>query len=868
MQKCIPNKLNLKWSKANNLYLISFLLPAIIFINYFLLTEQSGLTIDLANQYLDFLTFYRDNLFVHPLKLIYTFSNGFGNSMLGTDIYYLLSPFNLLLFLFPTQFISQAILLIITLKIGTIGLTGFYYFKQKLANNYYCLSLSLAYALSSYNIAYFFNLMWLDSVILLPLLIRAIELTLQNKKNHLLLITFLLWFTNFYTGYIALLFGLCYLLSKLYFVAKNKRLAIFWQYLKNSIYASCFNLFLFVPLFAELFSGKGKQATHFSFGFAYSPYQQIAKLATGAYNFDENTQKGIANIYFTMIMLAFIILYFLSKKISWQEKIANGILLSFLSVSLFWKPLILLWHLSKFPTYYPARFSFALIFFCLILASQYLVKNERLNTTQLVILYLIFIGLAIFLLLNNQTQFLNKQNKLLSICFIIVSLLFITCLHSKEKSSEKFLLAIVITELIINLFFSLSQISYQAGIIHQNNRMQVMQAVNYLQKHNSNFYRISKTFTRSDDDSFTNSYYDINQFNSFYLRRVSGLCMDLGLVSSNYIINNYGGTPITDSILGIKYYLVPKNNQKLSKKKQMKYYFPNHRSDINDYPAIKSFQQLKIYHNIYALPILWLNPHMAKKVVFDTHNIAKCQNILFCEATGQNINLFKQLNLLQARTKNLKLKHSYYVKQNKKKTAEINYHIKIKDNDSYYLELPRTVNRENAKIYLNHQYYELPLNDYKEHLHNIANQSKNKSVLITIKLKRQKIKLSKPRLWKLNTVKLYQVLSKFKQNQPTFKQHDLAIKSNQFITNKKMAINSTIPASKNWLIYDNGKLIKQNRYKFMNAFLSFNLSKGKHQLTLIYVPKMLFIGIALSTLSVLIYILDKKRNFKKQKMLK
>ncbi|WP_044501779.1 YfhO family protein, partial [Lactobacillus acidophilus] len=118
--------------KEKILYLMSFILPGLIFFSYFFYTKNGVLTVDLGQQYVDFLAFFRHNLFTHPFNLIYTFSNGLGNSMLATDAYYLLSPFNLLLFVFPQHFLPKVILLIITLKIATAGLTSYYYWKQKI----------------------------------------------------------------------------------------------------------------------------------------------------------------------------------------------------------------------------------------------------------------------------------------------------------------------------------------------------------------------------------------------------------------------------------------------------------------------------------------------------------------------------------------------------------------------------------------------------------------------------------------------------------------------------------------------------------------------------------------------------------------
>ncbi len=71
--------------------------------------------------------------------------------------------------------------------------------------------------------------MWLDAVLLLPLLIDAIDKVLAKQKNHLTLITFLLWLTNFYTAFMALLFGLLYFLTKIFFIKKRKQIATFLE---------------------------------------------------------------------------------------------------------------------------------------------------------------------------------------------------------------------------------------------------------------------------------------------------------------------------------------------------------------------------------------------------------------------------------------------------------------------------------------------------------------------------------------------------------------------------------------------------------------------------------------------------------------
>ena len=71
--------------KNKYLYWLSFLLPTCIFASYFLYRGQEILTVDLGQQYIDFLSFYKNNLLSNPLNFIFTFSNGLGSSFIGTS---------------------------------------------------------------------------------------------------------------------------------------------------------------------------------------------------------------------------------------------------------------------------------------------------------------------------------------------------------------------------------------------------------------------------------------------------------------------------------------------------------------------------------------------------------------------------------------------------------------------------------------------------------------------------------------------------------------------------------------------------------------------------------------------------------------
>lgn len=844
-------------------YILSFVLPGLIFLSYFFYTHNGVLTVDLGQQYVDFMAFLRRNLFSHPLTLIYSFSNGLGASMLGTDAYYLLSPFNLLLFLAPQKFLPQMVLAIITLKISAAGLSSYYYWQKKTANHFYALAASAAYALSGYVIANHFNLMWLDSVLLLPLLIDAIDQILQKEKSHLLLVTFLLWFTNFYTAFMTLAFGFLYFLTKIFFVKKYNRKSVFITYLKKSIVGSLLDAFTLLPVFIELLQGKASSAADWSWGFQFTPTDQLAKLAVGAYNFHE-MQAGMPNIYIPLPFVLLAILYFLNTRINWRQKIANGLLMLLLIASLFWTPLVLVWHLGQFPVWYPGRFSFVLIFLALNLALTALQRPDKIKLWQIIVLAVLALGLVLFITLNeDQFDFVNQNIEIATAAFLALGLLFIGLIYNKNKYASAFFYLIIEAELIINLVLSLGNLAYQENSDYQNFAQNTSQITQYEFQHDSSLYRTEKSFYRSDDDPFTANYYGISNFNSISNQKVLTLLSKLGFTTNSNSYTNNGGTPITDAMLGIKYYILPNNETTvLNSKTKMKYDNSNNRLDFGDYTIQKRFKQLILMKNNYALPLLFLSPN-SSKIKFDSTDITGNQTQFFQAATGSKHKLFTRVIWPDP------VKHNVsswdggwmqYSVKTKNLPARITFNLRPKTSSSYYLELPGDIDGDDIEMTINGAKVNLDLRDANARLINLGSKQAGQRIQIVITLKKDSLDLNTANLWRLNTDQLNQELTSFKQKQPTFKQTSaLTIKSSHFATSQKMTMNSTIPVSHNWLVLDNGKIIHHNQQLFVDAFLSFKLTKGKHQITLIYIPWMLLIGLVISLITLIFLLRLRKK---------
>ncbi len=92
----------------------------------------------------------------------FSFLNGLGGDMAGNIGYYLLSPLNFIVFLFPASKMNIAVYIIILIKLGLMSGTFTWltlkWFKFKYQA--YPVFLGIAYGLSGYSIAYAGNVMW------------------------------------------------------------------------------------------------------------------------------------------------------------------------------------------------------------------------------------------------------------------------------------------------------------------------------------------------------------------------------------------------------------------------------------------------------------------------------------------------------------------------------------------------------------------------------------------------------------------------------------------------------------------------------------------------------------------------------------
>ena len=532
--------------------------------------ENTLFVSDLQAQYVALLSEFTD-LMSGKSSLFYSFEKGIGGNMIGTIAYYLVSPINFILFFFSKSSLHLAFVSLLTIKLSLAGLTMYmflkYHFnKQKMVH---LLLFSTSYALMAYNVGYYFHIMWLDGIYLLPLVMLGID-KIMAKKSPLLygLALFMSVLTNFYIGYMICLFSVIYFVYRLVLnYDKNKRREIIKKVIDFSVVsllAGLSTFFLVIPTLKELTITPKLQNNVFvseTFKINFNVFDLISRLFIGSQNGKNVLNPDLAFIYTGVIVLPLLVLYFLNKQITKKEKRMASIILGIFLISFSVNYVSFVWHGFNLPLSFNQRFSFLFSFFVLYLAAQSFFKIKEIQTKDLVIAFAFWAVLAIPTLLFNY--------KYLAAYLVIVSIFLIGCYlglfyllnHDKYKAEQQkigyLLVILVFAELFFNFYVSIADYSFSSVDEFKGATNIIGSEINKIKEtDDSQFYRIEKTMRYGELDSF---YYDYNGVNVF----VSTLTSNVINFFNNNAYSNFPNSvlfeqinPLVDSILGVKYLLL------------------------------------------------------------------------------------------------------------------------------------------------------------------------------------------------------------------------------------------------------------------------------------------------------------------------
>ncbi|MBP3037937.1 YfhO family protein [Bacillaceae bacterium Marseille-Q3522] len=272
----------------------------------------------MADQYTQYIQFY--NHFYDTMKgngsLFYSWEAGMGLNFWGTFTYYLSSPISAFVLLFDRSNLPEAFIFMTLTKIGLSGLTMNLYLRNICrSGKWITLIFSTAYALMSFSVAYFFNIMWLDSVYLLPLVLLGIE-RLYHKKYSLFISSLVLLFvSNFYMAYIVGIFAFLYFVLRS--IINQYPIKNFLAFMGSTFIAVGISAFTILPTYLQLRTSQYHVIDWNNiFKIQADFIDVIAKFYHSGIKLLERP-----NVYSGLIVLLLFPLFFLSRKINAKEKV-------------------------------------------------------------------------------------------------------------------------------------------------------------------------------------------------------------------------------------------------------------------------------------------------------------------------------------------------------------------------------------------------------------------------------------------------------------------------------------------------------------------------------------------------------------------
>lgn len=373
--------------------------------------EKTIISLDLWAQYFPM---YAEKQQMDSLSdLFWSWNGGLGFNQWAQSAYYTNSIFALLLPLIPLDGLVSFIDWIALVKIALSAVTclGFLRYKTQ-SDSPFLIGGAVAYATSSYMLAFIQQIMWTDCMMYLPLLLLGLDRLVHKKKP--LLYTLMLaavLISNYYIGFAVCVF------CCIYFAAEAVPMM---RFVKNAKSAdtpySLTNVkeFGFSVLRFSVFSILGGAvaavvlipaalALGQTISSGLSAPEELTWYGNISFILQNMLPEREVFIHFkgfnvSVGIAAFILvpLYFCSKGIPVRERIADGCVLLFMGISLICNFLDYFWHGMHFPNQYPARWSFLFTFVLVVLSCKALVKIKETSLAAGIIS--IVIGFAAVLL--------------------------------------------------------------------------------------------------------------------------------------------------------------------------------------------------------------------------------------------------------------------------------------------------------------------------------------------------------------------------------------------------------------------------------------------------------------------------------------
>ena len=621
---------------------------------------------DMYHQYFPFFVAFRKAI-LNGESLLWSWNVGLGMDYLGLIAYYLASPLNLLSILVPEGLLLEFFALLVPVRLGLASLFFAIFLKEMFGRYDWSVSVFGAfYGLCAWSLGYLWNIMWLDTFALLPLVALGTVRLLRDKKFILYTLTlFLAVFSNYYIGFFVCIF--VFLLFFVYEICRWQGIVRFVQDLARialfSLLAIGMTAILELPAYAALQTTQSS-VNQFPEGFKmniagentwkglFDAMAQVAGNMSGGIS--PTFKEGLPNVYCGVVTLVLAFMYLFNKEVKLRDKVCAVALLLFFMLSFILRQLDYIWHGFHFPNMIPYRFSFLYSFVMLYMAYRAFLLREHCEFWQVLLATIFSVAVMVC---SNVARELNlfgdgtgeMADSWMFILYnggILIAVVGFLCYGMLEKKVPEeaepavaewiekdnrnrrahagmALLAVMMLELVLNLvnfgvnFSGTSVSNYPNGTEYAASMIRYM----HEREDDNLFFRAETTHSQTLNDGALNGYNGVSAFTSSANVKVTEFMRLMGYAAKN-TYNRYcyeEASPVADLFLNLKYMI-----ERSGRDRDSTYYKELHR-----------YGDVALLQNNYHLPLGFLAEAELAEVSFTgNQNGFHFQNDLMAAATG------------------------------------------------------------------------------------------------------------------------------------------------------------------------------------------------------------------------------------------
>ena len=880
------------------LYIFAFFIPmTVLLVSYFIfgiypIGDESVLVLDLNGQYVYYFENLRDAFWGNG-SLVNSWSRNFSGETMGMFAYYLASPFTIVVMLLPRSIMTESLLIMQMLKVGTASVTFCWYLRNsKHSSPYTALMFSMLYSLMAYMIVQLMDPMWLDGLVYLPIICRGIE-TLVNRGGLLLFIIplALMFIANFYIGWMIAIFCCIYFLAYYFFVYEETMpfkikhfLLSGVKFAVGGIIAAICSAWLLIPLYYSLSLGKFSFSTpNYEMKAQFDIIDFFVNLLPNVY--DTCRPEGSPVVYCGVLTILLIPLYFFNSNIKFRQKLGYGLLALSVILSMYMSTVDLVWHGFQVPNWLPYRYSFTFSFIMLIMAAKAFERIEGISFKEIGVTFFLLAAYTIYvdkqdIVVTANGKDIEKVHLLATVWFTIslaaiyALLLYMHKKHYHVKPIPIIMTLFIIAELTVSTVYTMNEIDRDVVYSkHSSYNRYITLGRNTVEKiydmDDAPVYRIEKNFHRTVNDAMAFGSFGVSHSSSTLNSAPIQFLRNMGFSYGGHYIKYKGSTYVTDALFGIKY-VMEKGDAKAAAESAS----DDEESVQDTEPEVAksthyddlvlangdSKEIMYVYENPYALPIAFMADNAITDLSFTSwENPFENQNMLLSAMlSDEEQDFFKRIGIKDTIPENAKLSaygnHTKYVPRIEGQNSHIEFLFDAPTNDMIYMYFPSNYERK-INLWLNEEfvdyYYEggnmtiLPLGRFSP--------DEEISLITTIREEKNEV------LFKENYI-YYLDQEMFESAVDELREGALEITSFQedhlkgTVTAKEDGVLfTTISWEPGWKVYVDGKRVKQ--VELVDAFIGIPVSEGTHTIEMKFFPKGMPLGIFLSIMGVVTLVL-------------